>query len=614
MDERGLQDYIDKLDVSIQNWYKPTAAEQYKVRKAAQELQAKKTTNSNPYESVIAQAQADYDAIKKKLEEWNATAAELKKKELDLLYQRQAAEQQAQGERQKSSVQSALSFSGFWRSTFNADKQLEIQKDVDSTIESLWTARDLEYQRYLQEQAGATAEQLQPLNAQIAALQGEAKKFIIESAMKMNDEQIKQGMDYGTKVENILKLANAASADGYEQLEWSVKKKVDWWAKAVINQSWDIDENLLKIVPSYLVPIVMQRAGETRQAQWDFAHSDANEYGDGVIYNKKTGEIIKTIPRNQASKYNKLDGDTLYDETTWLIIWQWQTATGDLSVYASQYPREASLKNNNPAWITRNEAFASRLDAAWIPYEKWTPRPANEGGAYFWFPDIESWFAAYDLLRSSPSYTNLTLWQALNRWNTGSTSKWYGNQISWQVGIDPNTKVSQLTPEELRSIQMAQLKRESPWMYKILNQAATEWQPQQAEVDLNTELVNRIDRIQQAANKSLIRGTNLLDPDIKADIDFIKNNLMLKTFAEAKAAGVTFGAASNAEWEALRASATSISPYMSKKALTTELNRLKTSAQKKIQPQNKSTVPLPKPIAQPKAAQSSSSDPLGLGL
>jgi len=89
---------------------------------------------------------------------------------------------------------------------------------------------------------------------------------------------------------------------------------------------------------------------------------------------------------------------------------------------------------------------------------------------------------------------------------------------------------------------------------------------------------------------------------------------MLKTFAEAKAAGVTFGAASNAEWEALRASATSISPYMSKKALTTELNRLKTSAQKKIQPQKKATVPLPKPITQPKASQSSGSDPLGLGL
>lgn len=133
-------------------------------------------------------------------------------------------------------------------------------------------------------------------------------------------------------------------------------------------------------------------------------------------------------------------------------------ATGDLRSYASQFPNEASLKNNNPAGITFNSTFAKTLENAWIQFEKGTARPAAEGGNYFSFPTIEEGFKAYDLLWSSPSYQNRTVGEALNRWGTGSLP-----------GVDTTKKVSDLTDEERRTLQMAQIKKESPGMYKVLS-------------------------------------------------------------------------------------------------------------------------------------------------
>lgn len=59
---------------------------------------------------------------------------------------------------------------------------------------------------------------------------------------------------------------------------------------------------------------------------------------------------------------------------------------------------------------------------------------------------------AYDLLWSSPSYQNLTVQNALNRWGTGSIS----------ANIDLNKKISDLTDGEKQQLQMAQLKKEAP--------------------------------------------------------------------------------------------------------------------------------------------------------
>lgn len=147
---------------------------------------------------------------------------------------------------------------------------------------------------------------------------------------------------------------------------------------------------------------------------------------------------------------------------------QWDLSTVDFRSLSGKYPNEASLKNNNPAWITYNDRFAKTLTEAGIPFEKGTARPANEGGNYFMFPTVQAGLDSYNLLWSLPSYQNLTVQQALNRWWTGAVAS----------NIDKTKKVSQLTEEEVEQLQIAQLKKESPWFYKemvsLANRSQTE--------------------------------------------------------------------------------------------------------------------------------------------
>jgi hypothetical protein len=64
---------------------------------------------------------------------------------------------------------------------------------------------------------------------------------------------------------------------------------------------------------------------------------------------------------------------------------------------------------------------------------------------------------------------------------------------------------------------------------------------------------------------------------IAADWQYIRENLMLKKFADAKKAWITFGAASEAEWEALRAAASSLKRSADNPYVLNEINRLITS-------------------------------------
>lgn len=65
---------------------------------------------------------------------------------------------------------------------------------------------------------------------------------------------------------------------------------------------------------------------------------------------------------------------------------------------------------------------------------------------------------AYDLLWSLPSYQNLTVGKALDRWGTGSLS----------ISVNKNKRIADLSDEERQELQHAQLKKESPGFYKEL--------------------------------------------------------------------------------------------------------------------------------------------------
>lgn len=196
--------------------------------------------------------------------------------------------------------------------------------------------------------------------------------------------------------------------------------------------------------------------------------ADGKQVLNLVLRDKNTGAMTtQNIVMWQASldksRYQYKDNGDVFDSATGVVRDAGSLDAMDFRSLAYKYPNEASLKNNNPAGITWNDTFATTLERNGIKYEKGTARPKNEWGNYFSFPNVAEGMKAYDLLWSMPSYQNLTVQQALNRWGTGAIN----------ANIDKTKKISDLSEGEIQQLQMAQLKKESPGFYKELQNAQT---------------------------------------------------------------------------------------------------------------------------------------------
>lgn len=206
-----------------------------------------------------------------------------------------------------------------------------------------------------------------------------------------------------------------------------------------------------------------------------------------AVTDPKTGKV--TYEQWQVPKEYSLEkiGDTWYafDPTTGQAtkIAGKLSATWDLRWLASQFPWQAWAKNNNPAGITWNTNFdnpkpwttAYALQQAWIRYEKWTPRPSSEWWAYVTFPTIEEGLAAQQIMMTQ-TYWNSTVDQMLRSWVW--TGEWpnYAKQVAWMAWVPLNVKVSQLTPDQLSTLQQAKIQKESPWLAKLLSQTPQAWE------------------------------------------------------------------------------------------------------------------------------------------
>lgn len=217
--------------------------------------------------------------------------------------------------------------------------------------------------------------------------------------------------------------------------------------------------------------------------------TDAN--GQIVAKPQKVMEQSDMDKINLALKMEELKGKQLENAAAqWIdITWLWG-ATWDLRYLADQFPWQAWAKNNNPAGITWNANFdnpkpwttAYALQQAWVNFQKWTARPASEGWNYVTFPTIEDWLKAQQIMMTQ-TYWNKTVDQMLRSWVW--TWEWprYAQQVAWMAWVPLNVKVSQLTPEQLSTLQSAKIQKESPWLAKLLKQPAqTPSEPTPAEM------------------------------------------------------------------------------------------------------------------------------------
>lgn len=146
------------------------------------------------------------------------------------------------------------------------------------------------------------------------------------------------------------------------------------------------------------------------------------------------------------------------------IVW-WDLSNIDFRGLRSKYPNEASIKNNNPAWLTWNSTFANTLKSHGIEFYKWTSRPSSEWWNYFWFENMEEWINAFNLLWEIKlkKMSNKTFWDFAKNWAVDYKS--YQSQF-WDVW---NKKLSSLDEWYIDVIKSKQMRIESPGMHKELS-------------------------------------------------------------------------------------------------------------------------------------------------
>lgn len=107
---------------------------------------------------------------------------------------------------------------------------------------------------------------------------------------------------------------------------------------------------------------------------------------------------------------------------------------------------------------------------AGIQFEKGTDRPSAEGGNYVKFNSIEDGIAAQRVMMEK-TYGNSTVGGMLSSWVGTKEGASYAKQVAGMAGISTTDKVSDLTPEQLDTLQLAKIKKESPGLYNELTNA-----------------------------------------------------------------------------------------------------------------------------------------------
>ena len=359
----------------------------------------------------------------------------------------------------------------------------------------------------------------------------EARKFLIERYDKLAESQKTQ-------------MANAEKAKAEQEKRANTLNK-------------DMSNALGYFVNENGEPLIDQQTGTHIQVPPDSQVTYDKDSGEAVILTKnKDGTVwvqIKKvgIGKPAVQEWKQDESGRWYDAKSSVSpgIQLWTSgATGDLRGLASQYPWQAWAKNNNPAGITWNSNFdkwqwtAALLQQAGIQYSKGTERPANEGGNYVTFNTIEDGLKAQQIMMTQ-TYGNSTVWQMLSSWVW--TSEWpnYAKQVAWMAGVDPNVKVSQLSPQQLQTLQMAKIQKESPGLAKLLQ--GTEQTEQNHDMKMQAQalvqwlggtewernkLVNNIVNTAQKDNISLVEAKKKLWYKTADDVEFAKSrSLEFKT-------------------------------------------------------------------------------------
>ena len=157
-------------------------------------------------------------------------------------------------------------------------------------------------------------------------------------------------------------------------------------------------------------------------------------------------------------------------------------------------------------------------------------------------------------------------------WQSNIVKSWLFD-ATFETYFEQQKKITSLWTEKDRQAIFASMGIGS---YTEFQRLANERKSNKPADQRTLQLLEKLDTLEKWVKTFWPRSLEAsLNPDLRADYNFIKSNLSLESLQEAKAKWATFWALSNAEWEILWKAATALSPLLSSNKFQSEVQNIR---------------------------------------
>lgn len=298
MDIGGLQDYINTAYV---RGGQVTPEEQMRIMKAQQrimQLQQERYVSSmqDPYKGALSEAES---MRKRMTDPYDLTSDQIKaqssnEKRLNDIENQQIIAARQLADEEKKKTMDEFANRGMANST---DAQLAlsaIDKSLTESIKAIDDVRIAEMDKYREELKGVNVSRLQQHDAYIAQLRQKSAEYQDNIAQQINDYNMKTNATYQQKIDSLFATSSALGAKMDTQYDEQDNATAQNYAAVILDDAGNINTEVLKTVPDYLIPLVYKLAAESRgakaKASKGYDVQAGNDKGGIWTINKDTGE------------------------------------------------------------------------------------------------------------------------------------------------------------------------------------------------------------------------------------------------------------------------------------------------------------------------------------
>lgn len=594
-----LQDMIDLAQVRVNSGESLTTQEQARLMKAWRLLQRQQQQQAveNPFIGMIEDAEARREAERARLRKTREQMVEREAMMANQEFERRAELQREQWEDLQQAWQQSLSFSWFGRSTYAADQAKEIQRKVNRNIQLLDAERNARIRRFEAQQRGADEATLSALDQTINNLEARNAEFSLAIAEQLNNFNQMNTANYQEKLQNIF-TASKQMIDDSVPLTEDEQVLVDSYANLIIDNEWNVDNTMLETIPARLRPHVINtgavvKSGIWQEPEYEVKDFQWKEWDNGMFYrtNPETWQLETSATRPTT--------ETTGVSRTWFVK---GVGSGTVTAYGT---------GANQFGLDVDGQIGDAINLAVDSEVVWIGNDPDWFGNYVIVEDDNGNKVRYAHLDS----INVSEWDRVKAGSSIGTVGNTGYVIPWPQWDGSHVDITlfdkegnALSPEEaeqyLNNIQSTEI---SPLAKMVID-----WKIKESQIKDNVEDKEDVPKImeeilqyrkenakrQPAAvqNAEKISDVNdLLDygrgsrklssawvswvwgnvADFNAKHNFIKDNMTLDSFIEAKEKWATFGAMSEWERDILRNAATKLDRRTSEKDYEAELVSIK---------------------------------------